>query len=339
MDATVNDANDVKPDPPRDLVGAAGRPAVAVLDDYQRVALDMADWRSLDIDVRAFHDHVDDEDELAERLAPFDIIVAMRERTPFPASLLRRLPRLRLLVTTGPRNAAIDVAAAVDRGVIVCGTESSPSPTVEMTWALLLALVRQIPQEDTELRRGGWQSTLGLGLEGAVLGLVGLGRIGAGVARVASAFGMETIAWSQNLTPERARDVGVTAVTADTLFEHSDVVSLHVRLSDRTRGLVGRRELAMMKRTAYLVNTARAEIVDPDALHEALGTGRIAGAALDVHVREPLPAHDPVRRLSNTVLTPHLGYVTRQQYGIFFAQAVEGIRAYLAGAPVRVIEP
>ncbi|MPZ74738.1 MAG: D-2-hydroxyacid dehydrogenase family protein [Nitriliruptorales bacterium] len=331
MDDTVNGANELDPGASSSDAPPAERPAVAVLDDYQGVALDSADWASLPVDVRAFRDHIDDEDEVARRLAPFDIVVAMRERTAFPATLLRRLPRLRLLVTTGPRNAAIDVAAASGRGITVCGTESLASPTVELTWALLLALVRHVPEEDARIRRGEWQSALGFGLDGSVLGLLGLGRIGERVARVASAFGMETIAWSQKLTPARARAAEAKAVTNDELFTRADVVSVHLRLSERTRGLVGQHELGLMKPSAYIVNTSRAEIIDQVALRAALEQSHIA--------HEPLAADDPARRLPNTVLTPHLGYVTRQQYGVFFGQALEDIRAYLMGTPVRVIEP
>ena len=312
---------------------------VAVLDDYQNVALQMADWSALPAgaEIRVFNDHLDDLDQVAERLKGFEIVAAMRERTPFPRSLLERLPDLRLLVTTGMRNASIDVAGATDLGVVVCGTGGLPYPTAELTWGLILALVRDIPREDAAVRNGVWQTTLGTGLNGKTLGVLGLGRLGSQVATIGRAFGMKVIAWSQNLAAERAAHFGTSLVGKDELFAQCDVLSIHVVLSDRTRGLVGDRELGLMKPTAYLVNTSRGPIVDESALVRALESKRIAGAGLDVFDREPLPPDHPFTRLENTVLTPHLGYVTEETYRIFYRETVEAIAAFLSGHPVRVL--
>ena len=314
-------------------------PRVAVLDDYQNVARDMADWESLpdDVTVDVFNDHLSDEDEVAERLGPYDIIVAMRERTPFQRTLIRRLPNLKLLVTTGMRNASIDVSAASDHGVTVCGTDGLPYPTAELTWALVLALARKVPTEDSATRAGGWQVTMGEGLQGKTLGVIGLGRLGSQVATVGCAFGMDVIAWSQNLTADRAAEFGARLVSKDELLSSADVVTIHLVLSDRTRGLIGKRELSLMKRSSYLVNTSRGPIVDESALVEALRSERIAGAGLDVFDIEPLPKDHPLRTLPNTVLTPHMGYVTIETYRVFYGDAVENIRAFLEGSPVRVV--
>jgi len=312
---------------------------IAVLDDYQEVALGLADWSALPSTcrVRAYRDHLREEQAVAERLAEFEAVVAMRERTPFTRSLLEKLPRLRLLVTTGMRNAAIDLAAASERGVVVCGTEGLPYPTAELTWALILALARHVPKEDRAVRDGSWQTTLGVGLNGRTLGLLGLGRLGAQVARIGLAFGMETLAWSQNLTAERAAEVGARLVARDVLLQRADVLSIHLVLGERTRGLLGARELGLMKRTALLVNTSRGPIVDEAALVHALSTGAIAGAGLDVFDIEPLPVDHPLLGAPNTVITPHLGYVTEDTYRIFYGQALENIQAYLRGAPTRVL--
>ena len=312
---------------------------VAILDDYQSVALDMAEWDSLpdDVSIDVFEDHLSVEDDIAARLALYDIVVAMRERTPFQRSLLERLPNLRLLVTTGMRNASIDIAAASDNGVIVCGTDGVPYPTAELTWGLILALFRKIPAEDRATRDGRWQVTMGEGLHGKTLGLLGLGRLGSQVATVGAAFGMNPIAWSQNLTAERAAEFGATHVTKSELLSRSDVVTIHLVLSGRTRGLIGADDLALMKPSAYLVNTSRGPIVDETALIDALKAGSIAGAGLDVFDIEPLPADHPLRSLPNTVLTPHMGYVTEQTYRVFYGDAVENIKSYLNGNPVRVI--
>jgi phosphoglycerate dehydrogenase-like enzyme len=312
---------------------------IAVLDDYQSVAGRFADWSRLPepVDVVQFSDHLDDEDALAARLRPFDVVVAMRERTPFPRSLLQRLPNLRLLVTTGARNASIDVAAATERGITVCGTASHASGPVELTWALVLAVARHLPQEDAAVRAGGWQQTVGTDLAGATLGVLGLGRLGTQVARIGQAFGMDVVAWSQNLTDERAAEVGARRVEQDDLFATADVVTVHLVLSDRTRGLVGKKELDRMKPTAILINTSRGPIVDEAALVDALHDGAIRGAGLDVFDREPLPQDHPLRSAPRTVLTPHLGYVTEKTYAVFFREVVDDVAAWIAGDPVRVL--
>ena len=312
---------------------------VAILDDYQRVALSMADWPSIGagVSVHPFHDRLGTEDQVAERLRNFDVIVAMRERTPLRGSLIERLPLLKLIVTTGKRNAAIDVKAACARGVVVSGTSTLSQPPAELTWGLILALARSIPHESAAMRSGGWQSTIGVGLHGKTLGILGLGRLGTDVARIGQAFGMHVIAWSQNLTRDKTDAAGAELVDKDALFQRADIVSVHLVLGDRTRGLVGERELAMMKPTAFLINTARGPIVDEHALIYALRHSVIAGAALDVFDEEPLPVDHPLRRLENALLTPHLGYVTTENYRLAYGEAVEDIRAFLAGAPVRVL--
>ena len=310
---------------------------IAILDDYQGVAPDMADWGSLPAETTAFRDHLSDEEAIARRLADYDVVVAMRERTPFTRSLFERLPNLRLLVTTGMRNASIDLRAAADHGVTVCGTDGLPYPTAELTWALILALARKIPTEDAATRAGSWQVTLGEGLQGKTLGMMGLGRLGSQVATVGGAFGMDVIAWSQNLTAERAERFGARLVSKEELLSASDFMTIHLVLSDRTRGLVGERELSLMKRSAYLVNTSRGPIVDEGALVAALRSGAIAGAGLDVFDTEPLPDDHPLRNLPNTVITPHIGYVTIETYRVFYADAAEDISAFLSGSPVRVL--
>jgi phosphoglycerate dehydrogenase-like enzyme len=312
---------------------------VALLDDYQGVALAMADWKSLPpgTEVVPFRDHLSAPDAVAARLADFDVVMAMRERTPFPRALLSRLPRLRLLITAGMRNASIDVAAAAEHGICVCGTAGLPYPTAELTWALILGLVRHVPAEDRATREGRWQVSVGLGLNGKTLGVIGLGSLGSRVARVGRAFEMPVLAWSQNMTAERAAEVGAVRVERDELLARSDVVSIHLVLSDRTRGLIGARELSLMKRTAYLINTSRGPIVDETALVRALRDGAIAGAGLDVFDEEPLPADHALRRLPNTVITPHLGYVTEETYRVFYGDALEDIKAFLRGQPIRVI--
>jgi phosphoglycerate dehydrogenase-like enzyme len=312
---------------------------VAILDDYQRVAGRMVDWAAAlpDAEVTSFADHLDAEDDVAVRLADFDVVVAMRERTPFRRTLLARLPRLRLLVTTGMRNAAIDLAAAAELGITVCGTAGSGGSTAELTWALILALARHVPAEDASIRAGGWQRTVGTDLAGATLGVLGLGNLGRRVATIGLAFEMDVIAWSRNLTAEAAAAVGARRVEREELFQLSDVLTIHLVLSDRTRGLVGPAELALMKPTAYLVNTSRGPIVDEAALVEHLRAGRIGGAALDVFGVEPLPPGDALRTLPNSVLTPHLGYVSEKTYRTFYGEAAEDIAAFLAGRPVRLL--
>jgi phosphoglycerate dehydrogenase-like enzyme len=315
-------------------------PNVAILDDYHGVALRMADWSVLPAGCRVhvFRDHLSDLDALVERLRDFEIVTCMRERTPFRRDLLERLPNLRLLVTTGMRNAAIDVDAASDLEIVVCGTAGGPeSPPAELTWGLILALVRDIPREDAATRRGHWGTTVGVSLEKKVLGVLGLGRLGAKVARVGVAFDMSVIAWSQNMTAEQAARCGATLITRDELFSRSDILTIHVQLGPRTRGLVGARELGLMKPTAYLVNTARGPIVDEAALVHALQSRSIAGAGLDVFDEEPLPHDHPFKRLDNTLLMPHAGYVTEEQYRVRYRDTVEDVAAYLEGAPLRVL--
>ena len=313
---------------------------IAVLDDYQYVAATYADWSQLPepVEVVEFSAHIGDEDRLVAHLQPFDVVIAMRERTPFPRRVLERLPSLRLLVTTGMRNASIDVAAARELGVTVCGTGAHPSGTAELTWALILAVARHLPQEDASMRAGGWQQSVGTDLAGGVLGVVGLGRLGSRVARVGLAFGMDVVAWSQHLTDERAAEVGVRrAAGLHDLLDDADVVTIHLQLSDRTHGLIGHAELARMKPTAILVNTSRGPIVDEAALVTALREGTIGGAGLDVFATEPLPRHHPLREMRRAVLTPHLGYVTEATYQVFYREAVEDVAAFLAGTPLRVL--
>jgi phosphoglycerate dehydrogenase-like enzyme len=314
---------------------------VALLDDYQGVALRCADWNRLDgkAAVEAFRDHLTDEDTLARRLAPFDMVMALRERTRFPRSLLARLPQLKLIATAGMRNAAIDMAAATDLGILVCGTGGSGRSTMELTWGLILALLRHIPLEDRATRAGRWQETVGLGLEGRVLGIIGLGNIGGQVAEVAHAFQMPVIAWSQNLTDERAAACGARRVTKEALLEQADIVTIHLQLSDRTRGLLGAGDLARMRPTAYLINTSRGPIVEERALIDALRRQALAGAGLDVFDEEPLPPDHPFLTLPNVVLTPHLGYVTEESYRAFYGQTLENVEAFLAGTPQRVLNP
>jgi phosphoglycerate dehydrogenase-like enzyme len=313
---------------------------VAVLDDYQEIARDFGDWDSLapEAEVTVFHGHIAGDASLAEHLAGFEVVVAMRERTPFTAERLAALPDLKLLVTTGMGNASIDLDAARAQGVLVCGTRGLPTHTAELTWGLILATTRHIVAEDRAIREGGWQHTIGPELAGHTLGLIGLGRLGSQVARVGQAFAMDVVAWSQNLDPAHARSLGVEPVTKDALLERSDAVSIHVRLSERSRGLIGARELALMKPSAVLINTSRGPIVDDEALLEALRTRTIAGAGLDVYDVEPLPRDHPLREAPNTVLTPHIGYVTTDNYAIFYGDAVEDVAAYLRGEPIRIVE-
>ena len=312
---------------------------IAVLDDYQSVASTYADWSRLPepVEVVEFADHVADEDALVARLQPFDVVVAMRERTPFPREVLERLPDLKLLVTTGMRNKSIDVEAAVERGIVVTGTGIPGTATAELTWGLILAVLRHIPQEDAAVRAGGWQHTLGGDLAGARLGVVGLGRLGSQVAKVGQAFGMDVVAWSQNLTDERAAEHGVRRVEREELFATSDVVTVHLLWSKRTRGLIGADDFARMKPTAIFVNTSRGPIVQEQALIDAVRNGTIAGAGLDVYDREPLPPDHPIRTLPRTVLTPHLGYVTRGTYEVFYGDAVEDVAAWMRGEPIRTL--
>ncbi|HET6467894.1 MAG TPA: D-2-hydroxyacid dehydrogenase family protein [Geminicoccaceae bacterium] len=312
---------------------------LAILDDYQRVALDMADWSPLAgaVEITAFDRHLGGPDAVAEALRDFEIVGIMRERTPFPAALLERLPKLRLLVTTGRRNDAVDVEAAGRLGITVCGTASPGHATAELAMGLVLALARGLVVEAGSMWAGGWQVGLGRDLGGATLGVLGLGRLGSHVAGLGRAFGMDVIAWSQNLSGERAAEVGVRRVAKDELFAGADFVTIHLRLSPRTRGLVGARELALMRPDAYLVNTSRGPVVDEAALIDALGRRVIAGAALDVYDAEPLPAGHPLRRVPNLLLTPHIGYVTRETYRVFYGEMAEVIQAFLAGQPYNLL--
>lgn len=311
----------------------------AILDDYQNIALSTADWSALgsEVDVTVFKNHIADHVSLVTALHDFGIIVAMRERTRFDAQLLRALPNLRLLVTTAMHNAAIDLAACDAEGITVCGTGGVPGATAELTWALILALARNIPAEVSDFKAGArWQRRLGRDLSGHCLGVVGLGRLGAPVARIGAAFGMDVRAWSRSLTDELASEAGATlAGSLDELLQVCDFVSVHVPLNDGTRGLLGARELGLMKPTAFLVNTSRGPIIDEDALVEALNENRLAGAAIDVFNLEPLPATHRLRKVERLIATPHIGYVTEATYEIYYRDAVEDIAAWLKGAPVR----
>jgi phosphoglycerate dehydrogenase-like enzyme len=308
---------------------------VGVLDDYQNVALTMADWSPLAgrAEITVFTDHRSEFDEIVERLLPFDVLCVMRERTPLSREILDRLPHLKLIASTGPGNASIDVAAAKEHGISVVHTGYRSDPTIEFTWALILASARHIVTENDSIRSGGWQHTVGTDLRGQTLGVLGLGRIGSQVARIGSAFGMELIAWSQNLTPEAAAAAGAVLVSKDQLFEQADIVTIHVVLSSRTRRLVGEAELGRMKPTARLINTSRGPIVDEEALIAALKHKQIAGAAIDVFDIEPLPPSHPFRTLDNVLATPHIGYVSERLYKTFYEDTVANIRRWLEVNP------
>ncbi len=311
---------------------------VAVLDDYQNAALIAADWDSLlDCKITVFDTHVADPDLVAEMLQPFDVVVAMRERTPFPKLMIEKLPNLKLLVTAGMRNLSIDMDAARACGVVVCGTEMLGYPAFEHAWGLILALTKQIAKEDHNMKTGGWQLGTGVGLSGKTLGVLGLGKLGAQVARVGKAFNMDVIAWSENLSDDRADEVGVRRVGKDELFAQSDVISIHMVLSDRSRGLVGKSELDQMKPSAYLINTSRGPIIDEASLITALKSNAIAGAGLDVFEVEPLPVNNELRGLDNVVLTGHTGFVVREFHELVYGQAVEDIAAWLSNNPLRVL--
>ena len=314
---------------------------VALIDDYQQVALEYAKWSALEPEctVEVFHDHLTDEDAIVDRLSEFDIVMALRERTPFPRSLLARLPNLKLIASAGMRNAAIDLEAATKLGIVVCGTEGSSRATMELTWGLILGLLRHITLEHRATRSGSWQRTLGTGLDGRTIGILGLGNIGSQMAEVARAFHMNILAWSQNLTQERAESNGALLVSRDELLKRSDIVTIHLRLSERTKGLILARELSLMKQTAYIVNTSRGPIIDESALINALKSGAIAGAGLDVFDLEPLPADHPILALDNVLLTPHLGYVTRETYRTFYGQTLDNVRSFIQGKPQRVMNP
>lgn len=314
----------------------ATTPRCVILDDYQGVATSYADWSSLPVEVETVREHLDEE-ATAAALAGAGIVVLMRERTPLTRDLLRRLPDLRLVVTTGMRNAAIDLEACRERGIPVCGTASSKTSTAELTWALVLGLLRQVGPESRSLAAGGWQTTVGADLAGRTLGLLGLGSIGSRVARVGGAFDMDVVAWSPHLTEQRAVDGGARLVGRDELLATADVLSIHLVLAATTRGIVGARELDLLRPSSYLVNTSRAGLVDTAALLRALDAGRLAGAAVDVFDTEPLPAGDPLRDHPRVLATPHLGYVTQDNYRRFFTEAVADVAAWLAGEPVRVL--
>jgi phosphoglycerate dehydrogenase-like enzyme len=310
---------------------------VAVLDDYQGVALSIVDWSAVTdrANITVFRDHLADQDAVAKRLAPFDVVCILRERTPMPASLLERLPRLKLIASTGLANASIDSAAAAERGIKVAHTGYTSEPTIELTWALILASARHISAEVASVRDGGWQRALGDDLAGKTLGIIGLGRVGSGVAKVGLAFGMSAIAWSRNLTSSAAAAAGVRLVTKEELVRTADVVSIHVVLSPGTIGLIGAAELALMKPSARLVNTSRGPIVVEAALLDALANRRILGAAIDVYDVEPLPADHPYRRAENLLATPHIGYVTRGLYQRFYQDTVDNIRSWLDDYEIR----
>jgi len=313
---------------------------VAVLDDYQGVAKLHADWSVLkDASVTTFNDHLADPAALAERLKDFDVVCMMRERTPISRAVIERLPKLKLIVTTGMRNASLDVKAATDRGIVVSGTGGTTHVTPELTWGLIIALMRHLPDEHNAMKAGKWQTTVGRGLQGRTLGLLGLGKLGGRVAVVGKAFGMNLIAWSQNLTQERADKYDARLVSKDELFAQSDVITIHLVLSDRTRHLVGAKEFGLMQKHAYIVNTSRGPIIDEQAMLAALQAKQIAGAGLDVYDHEPLPKDHLLRKLDNVVLTPHLGYVTDDTFEPFYRETVEDIAAWQSGAPIRVIAP
>jgi phosphoglycerate dehydrogenase-like enzyme len=310
---------------------------VAILDDYQNVALQLADWSGVrrHAEITVFNDHVADPSAVVERLRPFEVICVMRERTPLTREILQQLPNLKLIASTGPRNASINSQTATGLGIAVTATGYDSTPTIEFTWSLILASMRGIDREAASLKAGGWQTTLGSNLRSKTLGVVGLGNIGREVARIGLAFGMNVIAWSQNLTEEKARAAGATLVDKQTLFRQADIVTIHLVLSNRTRGLIGAPELALMKPAARLVNTSRGPIVDEPALIEALQARRIAGAAVDVFETEPLPADHPFRKLDNVLATPHVGYVTEDLYRTFYGDAAASIAAWLEANAAR----
>jgi phosphoglycerate dehydrogenase-like enzyme len=315
----------------------------AILDDYQNVALSLADWSAItrDVEIKVFNEPVvRSNEDTVRQLRDFDIVVLMRERTRFPRPVIEALPNLKLLITTGAYNASIDMAACKERGITVCGTGGFGNPTTGITFGLILELTRRIGWENARMKAGVlWQSTLGLDIEGQTLGILGLGRLGMRVAHVGKAFGMKVIAWSQNLTEEKCKEVGVAYASKDDLLRAADFVTIHLVLSDRTRGLISARELGLMKPSAYLINTSRGPIVEERALIEALTRKQIAGAGLDVFDVEPLPLDHPLRKLDNVVITPHLGYVSLQNYRRYYPDIVEDIRGWLDGKPVRIVTP
>ncbi len=315
---------------------------LAVLDDFQNVVRSFGDWSRIEdrVEVTVYNDHLEDKDALVERLEPYDIVIVIRERTKFPKEVLDRLPNLKLLVTGGMRNRGIDIKAANAQGVTVCGTGGAGNSTAELTWGLILCVVRNIPAQVQAIREGGWQIGLGVGVMGKTLGIIGLGRQGAAVAKIGLGFDMDVIAWSRSLTAERCAEHGARlAGSMEALLAESDIVSIHVPLTDSSRGLIGAAEIARMKPTAYLINTSRGPIIEEAALIEAIKAGRIAGAGLDVFDIEPLPADHPYRTLEGIVPTPHLGYTSAENYRCYFEEGIEDIDAWLKGAPVRVMTP
>jgi len=312
----------------------------AVLDDYQNVALTLADWSKVtkDVEVKVFNAPFNGPEEAIRALQGFSIIAAMRERTPFPRRVLEALPDLKLLITTGARNASFDMKACAERGIVVSSTASFGNPTAGLTFGLMLELTRRIGYEHARIKGGAaWQSTIGIDLEGKTLGIVGLGKLGNRVAQIAKPFGMKVTAWSTNLTEDKCREAGVEYASKEDLFRNADFITVHVQLSDRSRGLIGAKELGLMKPTAYIINTSRGPIIDEKALLSVLQEHRIAGAGLDVFDVEPLPLDHPFRRLDNAVITPHLGYVSMENYRLYFRDIVDDIRAFLDGKPVRVL--
>lgn len=314
-------------------------PKIAILDDYANAALSSADWSSLPdgFEPAVFTDNLVDHEPLVERLRDFEIVCAMRERTPFPGDVFRRLPNLKLFITSGMRNNAVDFKTAKEMGVVTCGTDSPGSSTVELTWALILGTMRNVAFDHMTMKQGGWQERTGIAVSGKTLGIVGLGKLGGMVAEIAPKFGLDVIAWSPNLKQERCDELGVEKVSKEDLFSRADIVSIHMILSDRSRGLVTAEDFARMKPSAILVNTSRGAIVEQQALIDALTDGRIRAAAVDVYEQEPLPTDHPFRKIDNLLTTPHVGYVTEESYRTFYSQMVENIRAWIDGEPKRVI--
>jgi phosphoglycerate dehydrogenase-like enzyme len=330
-----------RPRPAKSAAKKGGNMRVAILDDYQRVALSVADWSRVPAgtEIVPFADHVEDDDLLVARLSEFDAVCRMRERTPFPRRILERLPRLKLILATGFRNVrSIDLAVADELGITVCSTGVHHYPTSELAWGLILSLFRKIHTEAASVRAGGWQTALGSGLNGKTLGVMGLGNLGVPVARIGLAFGMKVVAWSPNLTQVRASPIGAECVSKAELFSNSDAITIHMPESERTIGIVGADDIARMKPTAFLINTSRAPLVDQDALMAALMERRIGGAGIDVFDEEPLPLGHPYRHLPNVLVTPHIGYVIRENYEIFYGESVENLLAYMAGRPIRVLD-
>tara|TARA_A100001037_G_scaffold305991_1_gene348513 strand:+ start:26619 stop:27608 length:990 start_codon:yes stop_codon:yes gene_type:complete len=314
---------------------------IAILDDYQSVARNYAEWSKLEAQhgITFFSDHISDHSQLITRLQPFDIIMGMRERTPFPKAVLSKLPNLKLLITSGARNASFDTQSATALGILICGTGGSGEGPTELTWGLIINLLRNIPREISDTKQHKWGTTMGVGLKGKTIGLLGLGHIGSLVARVAKAFDMNVIAWSQNMTESHASEHSATLVSKEELFALSDIVSIHVRLSDRTRDLVTYKELSLMKSTSYIINISRGPIINENDLVQILRDKGIAGAGLDTFDVEPLPDNHPLLNLDNVIITPHIGYVTQEAYSAYYSGALEDIEAFIEGTPINMINP